>query len=312
MTDHKGKQIALAVFLTASLVTALGCSKTTNLAAPNTNYRSVQDDLGREVRLPQKVQRAISLAPNITEMVFAVGAGDRLVGDTTYCNYPEAAKSIQKVGDTLTPNMETIVALKPDIVLVSTASQLETFTHTLEQNSIAVYISNPHSIDEVFKSMRELGEIFGTRDQVESSISKLRERVQRVSRDRRPSDRPPKVFLQISEEPLFTIGRDSFLTEIIKNAGGESVTKDVPGGYPKLSKETALVLNPDVIILSDSSDNRAPGDAFKSSPAVKNGRILRVNADVLSRPGPRSVDALEQVSAFLRPRETNKTVSVPE
>ena len=109
----------------------------------------------------------------------------------------------------------------------------------------------------------------------------------------------PKVFVQISNEPLFTIGKESFLTEVVEKAGGRSVTKDIAGGYPKLSKETASAMNPDAIILSDSEDNREPNAVFKNSPAVKNGRVYRINADIISRPGPRLVDALEQIAGFL-------------
>src|SRR6478735_829924 len=107
--------------------------------------RLVTDDLGRQVSLPVRIDRIVSLAPSVTENVFAAGAGDRLVGVTTYCNYPEQAKSIAKIGDTMNPNMESIVALKPDVVFVSSASQIEAFTSTLEQNGIAVYVTNPLS-----------------------------------------------------------------------------------------------------------------------------------------------------------------------
>ena len=107
------------------------------------------------------------------------------------------------------------------------------------------------------------------------------------------------MFLQISKEPLFTIGKDSFLTDLIDRAGGISVTANVATAYPKLSKETALALNPDVIILSESEDNREPNDVFKNSPAVKNGQVFKINADIISRPSPRIVDALEQIARDL-------------
>ena len=129
-----------------------------------------------------KISRVISLAPSVTESVFAVGAGDRLVGDTTYCNYPEEAKAIQKVGDTLNPNMETIVALKPDIVFVSGASQLETFTNTLDRNGIAVYVMNPTRLDEVFNDLDQLGDLFGTADKTANLVANaFEDREERLS-----------------------------------------------------------------------------------------------------------------------------------
>src|SRR5437762_6784555 len=167
---------ALRIFIIIVHLAGIGCYSSNDVPPPVIS-RTVTDDLGRDVQLPIKIERAISLAPNITEMVFAVGAGDRLVGDTTYCNYPEEAKAIQKVGDTLNPNIETIVALKPVIVLVSAASQLENFTRVLERNGIAVYVTNPSSIKDVMKNLKHLGELFGTQEQADKLVVDLERRV---------------------------------------------------------------------------------------------------------------------------------------
>jgi len=261
-------------------------------------FRIVQDDLGRSVKVPLKVDRVVSLAPSLTESIFAVGAGDKLVGVTTYCNYPEAAKSKEKIGDTQTPNIERIVALKPDVVFVSTASQLEAFMATLEQQNIAVYVMDAKSIADVIDDLRTLGKLLGAEETSDVLARDLERRVEKIESTSGP-EALPRVFIQISNEPLFTIGKDSFLTELVAKAGGVSVTADVPSAYPKLSKETALALDPQVIILSDSEDNREPNAVFKNSDAVKNGQVYRINADIISRPGPRLVDALEQIAGFL-------------
>ncbi len=298
----------LAILLVAAAF-FVGCRSNvsnSNTTSPETvSMRRVTDDLGRTVIIPVKITRAVSLAPNLTENIFAIGAGDRLVGVTTFCNYPEQAKSIAKIGDTMTPNMESIIALKPDIVFVSTASQIEVFMTTLEQQGIVVFVSDPNSLDDVFQSLIQLGDLFGTRDQAETLVSNLSGRVGQISHlvsfvePRAERTVLPRVFVQISREPLFTIGKDSFITQLIKAAYGESVTADVETAYPKLSKETALALNPDVIILSESDDNRLPNEVFRNSPAVRDGRIYKVNADLLSRPGPRLVDAMEQIAKSL-------------
>ena len=261
----------------------------------------VADDLGREVVIPRPLTRVISLAPSATEMIYAAGAGDRLVGVTTYCNYPEAAKSIEKIGDTQTPNIERIIALRPDVVFVSTASQLEAFMSTLQQQNIAVYVTDPKGIDGVTENLRTLGRLFGSEQEATRLADELRRRAAAVDDNVKVEPRP-NVFVQISKEPLFTIGKDAFLTEVIERAGGESVTKEVPSGFPKLSKETASAMSPDVIILSDSEDNREPNDVFRNSPAALNGRVYKINADIISRPGPRLVDALEQIAEFLNKR----------
>ncbi len=258
----------------------------------------IRDDLGREVVLRRPVERAVSLAPSLTEAIFAVGGGGRLVGVTTYCNYPEEAKSIEKVGDTQTPNIERIVALKPDVVFVSTASQLEAFMQTLERQHISVFVVDAKGLDGIGRSLKTLGGLFGTESAAENKAAELDRRTEAV--DALVKDRPQtKVFVQISRDPLFTIGKDSFLTEVVRRAGGISVTSEVATAYPKLSKETALALDPDVIILSDSEDNREPNAVFKNSKAVKNGRVYRINADIISRPGPRLVDALEEIAKEL-------------
>ena len=273
------------------------CSR--EVSQPRTVFtRSVTDDLGRLIHLPQHVSRAISLAPSITESIFAAGAGDRLVGVTTYCNYPAETASIEKIGDTLNPNIERIMALKPDIVFVSTASQLEAFTNVLAQQNIAVFVSNAANFNDAVSAIGKFGAIFGTVENAKKAAEGMQTKAAELEREVKGRE-PARVFVQISNEPLFTIGRDSFLTEIVQRAGGISVTKDVESGYPKLSKETALALNPDVIILSDSEDNQEPNDVFRNSPAVKNGRVYKIDADIISRPGPRLVDAIEQIAGFL-------------
>ncbi|MGI8811536.1 MAG: ABC transporter substrate-binding protein [Pyrinomonadaceae bacterium] len=266
--------------------------------APNIPQRRLTDDLGRDVLLPTVVKRAVSVAPSLTENIFAVGAGDRLVGVTTYCDYPDAAKTIAKVGDTQTPSVETIIALRPDVVFVSTASQLEAFTQTLANQNIAVFVIDADSFEAVLKNLRTLGEIFGTQDKADALMKELEMRASAVNS--KYNDSPPvRVFVQISREPLYTVGQGSFLTEIVERAHGDLVTNDIEKSFPVISKERALAINPAAIILSDSSDNAEPNAAFINSPAVKNGRVYRINADIISRPGPRLVDALEEIAADL-------------
>lgn len=288
--------MALLVLAAALLSSCVQQRQSTS--ADITALREVTDDLGRSVKIPLKVERAISLAPNLTESIFAIGAGDRLVGVTTYCNYPAEAQAIQKVSDTQTPNIESIIALKPQVVFVSTASQLETFASTLERQNIAVFVTNPTNLANVLKNLTQLGDIFGTSQIASRVVSGLQRRVDAV-REEVAEKASVRVFVQFSREPLFTIGRESFLTEIIDAAGGESVTKDIAMAYPKLSKETALALNPDAIILSDSEDNREPNAVFENSTAVRSGRVYRIHPDLISRPGPRIVDAVEQIAGEL-------------
>jgi len=313
MRDEVRRAGWLLVFAAAFALAGCGGAKSGNNGNSSVvPMRVVTDDLGRTVTIPVKVTRVVSLAPNLTENIFAVGAGDRLVGVTTFCNYPEQAKEIAKIGDTMTPNMESIIALKPDVVFVSTASQIEAFMKTLEANGIAVYVTNPTDLSQVIKSIRTLGDILGTVDTASRVADGLELRVAaiKVALGGLPQDGPMqlddgrvRLFVQISREPLFTIGSGSFLNQVVAAAGGISVTADIPSAYPKISKETAVALRPGAIILSDSPDNKESNDAFKNSYAVKEGRIYKVNADLLSRPGPRLVDALEQIAKDLHPEK---------
>ncbi|HEU5235980.1 MAG TPA: cobalamin-binding protein [Pyrinomonadaceae bacterium] len=266
--------------------------------------REVTDEASRRVRLPEKIDRIVSLAPNLTEIVYAIGAGDKLVGDTTYCDYPEAAKKVTKIGDTMNPSIERIIALKPQIVLVSTASQLEAFTKQLEDQKIAVYVTNPQSLDDVFRSIQTLGDLFDHHDFAKALAGGLTKRAAAVEAALRTT-KPAKVFYQVSGEPLYTIGRDAYLTDLIRRAGGVSVTAEVPGAFPRFSDESALASKPDAIILptggSMGTANSSVAASLRNSPAVLNNRVYRINDDHLSRPGPRLVEGLEEMARALHP-----------
>ena len=268
------------------------------------NTREVIDEAGRRVIVPQKIDRIVSLAPNLTEIVYAVGAGEQLVGDTEYCDYPFQAKSVAKIGDTIHPNIERIIALKPQIVLVSTASQLEAFTKQLDQQHIAVYVTNPQSLEDVFRATQALGDLFGHHDWTVTLLDDLRRRAVSVEVATR-STKPVRVFYQLSDSPLYTIGRESFLTDLVRRAGGVSVTADVPGAFPRFSDEAALASKPDAIVLptggSMGAANATVTSALKNSPAVIKNRVYKINDDLLARPGPRLVDGLEEMARALHP-----------
>jgi iron complex transport system substrate-binding protein len=288
-----------------ALIVLSACAKVEH---PNTQANithEIVDDAGRRVSIPQRVDRVISLAPNLTEIVFAVGAGNRLVGNTTYCDYPAAAKAIEKVGDTLQPSLERIIALRPQVVLVSTASQLEVFTQQLQNQNIAVFVTDPQDLEGVFRSITQIGEILGQSATANELVTKLRARTATV--EKAVKDAPKvRVFYQLSAEPLYTAGKDAFVTDLLRRAGAISVTADVPGAWPKYSAEAALAAHPDAIILptggSMGSGNATVAEPLRKSPAVANGRVYKINDDHLTRPGPRAVDGLEAMAKALHPQ----------
>jgi iron complex transport system substrate-binding protein len=306
--DFKPNHVFYTAVLTLAVLSILLTSSCASLhsrnSSPKTETREVTDEAGRRVQLGTHIDRIVSTAPNLTEIVYAVGAGDRLVGRTKYCDYPPEAKNVAEIGDTMTPSIERIIALKPQIVLVSTASQLEAFTKQLDQQKIAVYVTDPHSLEEVFRSIATLGDLFGTREQAATLVADLRRRTAIVEAKLHES-KPVSVFYQLSGEPLYTIGRESFLTDLIQRAGGTSVTANVSGAFPRYSDEAALAARPEAIILpsggSMGAANLTPAAPLKNSPAVVNGRVFRINDDHLDRPGPRLVDGLEEMARALHP-----------
>jgi len=304
-----GTRRVFALVLSLGLLLA-ACSKPNNKKTDSQiGVHQTTDEAGRTITVPDTVTRFISLAPSLTEIVYAIGAGDGLVGRTSYCTYPAEAQKVEAVGDTLKPGIERIIALRPQIVFVSTASQLEAFTKELEAHHIAVYVTDSHDLEGVFHSIERIAEVLGKRPQADELLKQLRGRVSSVAE--KVGSRPPvRVFYQVSDEPLYTIGREAFITDLIKRAGGISVTADIPGAWPKYSAESALAAKPDAIILptggsmGDANSNVA--SALKRSPAVTNGRVYKINDDHLSRPGPRAVDGLEDLARALHPEAFNK------
>ena len=299
------KQLHFVALLALMSICLQGCAKTNDPNSASTSDRRViVDDSGRSVSLPVNVLRVVSLAPNLTEIVFAVGAGDRLVGRTSYCDFPPEAKTIAEVGDTMHPSLERIIALKPQVVLVSTASQLEAFTRQLQEHDIAVFVTDPHDLNGVFHSIEQIGEIVGAGAKARQTTDALKLRVMTVASKLHLAP-PVRVFYQLSAEPLYTAGKDAFVNDLIQFAGGISVTADVPGAWPKFSAEAALATKPDAIILptggSMGDNNTAVVDALKRSPAVLHGRVYKINDDHLVRPGPRAVDGLEELAKALHP-----------
>jgi iron complex transport system substrate-binding protein len=282
----------------------LACFSTPKPALDGPVTRQLTDDAGRSVSLPAVVTRVVSLAPNLTEIVFAVGAGERLVGRTSYCDYPAEAKAVAEIGDTLHPSLERIIALKPQVVLISTSSQLEVFTQQLQNQNIAVFVTDPHDLQGVFRSIQQVGEIMGVKLQSASLVESLRDRVDDVETAVK-GKQPVRVFYQVSAEPLYTAGHDAFVTDLLRRAGALSVTADVPGAWPKYSNESALAAKPDAIILptggSMGSVNSDVTEALRKSPAVLQGRVYKINDDYLTRPGPRAIDGLEAMARALHP-----------
>lgn len=263
---------------------------------------TLTDDLGRQVRFDSIPERIVSLAPSLTEMLFAVGAGDAVVGVTRSCNYPAAVRSLQVVGDLQNPDVERVLSLQPDLVLISVEGNTQASFEALERVGLRIFVSNPRTLDGVLASLQEFGRITGH----EKRAQRLSDSLRRIAEDLRsttPSARPG-VLVLISTQPLMAAGSRTFINEIIELAGGHNTAAEAPGNYPTLNRETVLRMNPELIVFPDDMHVRREGlmvrfPEWRHVRAVQEGRLHAVDADVFLRPGPRAFLAARRLGALI-------------
>ena len=284
------------LFVLATAVLASSCSSKGNSPA---SARTVTDELGRTIQVPAHPQRIVSLAPSITEILFAIGAGDRVAGVTSYCDYPPEARDKTVVGDTLKPNIERIIALKTDLVIISTASQVETAFRKLEELGIPVYVTNPRNIDGVIASIDRLGDLIGPNDRARQVNEELRSRIARIE-NRIANVNRPSVLVILGTEPLITVGAGGFINDLINRAGARSISAEENADYPQYSIETVIAKQPEIILLQTGGNDLPTW--LQQTPAARSNRVYHIDDDLLLRPGPRIIDGLEQLAAKVHPK----------
>jgi iron complex transport system substrate-binding protein len=266
---------------------------------------TVTDQTGRRVVLPAPPARIVSLVPSVTETVFTIGAQDRLVGVTDFCDYPAAARQKPSVGGMVAPSLEGIVALKPDLVIATTAGNRHETFDELARLKIPVYLVNPVSSNDVLDLIGRLGHLTDRGPAADRLVATLRERIEAVSG--RVAGRPrPRVLYVLWPDPLIVPGRGALVSELIALAGGDSVTADGGQGYPRYSVEAALARNPEVILIASHDAARSPlmrakWERFTQVPAVSAGRLYTLDGNLMHRYGPRMVDGLEVLARLLHP-----------
>ncbi len=262
----------------------------------------VMDDYGREISLQSIPQRIVSIAPSVTEIIFAIGAGDKLVGVDSESDFPAEANDIKKVGTYISPSLEMIVVLKPDLLVVSDLTPLQV-VNAIEERGIKVFVVAPERIEEIAESMRKLGVILGVKDKAEAAARDFEERAAAVEKKAALAREKPKVYLEFF--PYWTFGPGSFGSDLIEKAGGLNIGKKLKSPYAEVSNEFVISENPDIIIITQgkhasttiSSVKERPG--WSSINAVRNSRLYYIDDDIISRPGPRMADALEELYSIL-------------
>jgi len=267
------------------------------------------DGLGREITLAGPAQRIVSIAPSNTEILFAIGAGDQVVGRDQFSDYPEATQNVTDIGSAFEAlNTELIVSLKPDLVLAAEINPPEQ-VKTLEDLGITVYyLNNPHTLEEMYGNLEIVAQLTGHEAEATTLIESLKERVAAVDEKIAPISSRPSVFYELdSTDPAkpFTAGKDTFITLLIERAGGSNIAADLES-YPQMSLEQIVAADPAIIILGDSMwgitpESVASRPGWEDLSAVKNGQVVPFDDNLVSRPGPRLVDGLEQLAKLFHP-----------
>ncbi len=268
--------------------------------------KTVVDDLGRGVVIEKKPERVISLAPSNTEILFALDLEDEIVGVTEYCNYPEEALEKEKVGGFSDPNLEKLIELEPDLVLATSMHQKT--VEELEKLQVPVIVVNPSTLSEILESIKMVGSATGQEESARRLVAEMKKRIaaiQEKTKGIREEDKP-LVYYELYDDPLMSAGPGSFVDSLIKMAGGINLAGEAQTRYPKLSLEEVIDRNPDVIIHQYGHGSKSMGriadrPGWENIKAVKDGRIYGVDQDMVNRPGPRIVDALEQFFQYIHP-----------
>ncbi|EGD50484.1 periplasmic binding protein [Thermoanaerobacter ethanolicus JW 200] len=311
MRKFKGLLALLVVF---ALMFSLAACSTNNATKPQDTSQTateivkrqfplkVTDFLGREVTIEKEPQRIVSLAPSTTELIYALGAGNKVVGVTDFDNYPPEVKDVPKVGGFKGPNVEAITAQKPDIIFASTLSGKEQM-ESLEKMGIPVVMLEAKDIDQIYQSIKIIGQITGTEKKGEEIIKEMQDKIKEIN-DKVKNLPKVSVFYLVSLDGNWTSGKGTFIDELINLAGGKNVAEDV-NGWAQYSVEELVKKNPDVIITSphagDVKDIKNMA-GYKDTNAVKNDKVFVIsNDDIISRASNRIVLGLEEIAKFLHP-----------
>lgn len=270
------------------------------------NARMLTDELGREMTVPDDLKRVVSLAPSITEIIFALGKEDLLKGVTRFSDFPAAAEKLPSVGSYVRLDLEKIVALKPDLCIGIKDGNPISVVRKLEHLGIPVYAVDPRDLNAVLKTVLQLGHLLGADQKAKAIVSDMRTRMERVKSLVATSPNKPRVFFQIGVAPIVSAGTQTYIHELIVMAGGRNLAEG-PVAYPRYSREQVLGLSPDVMIITSMARGASFARVKKQwsqwpfMPAVRDNRILLLDSNLCDRPTPRLIDALEQLAEAIHP-----------
>lgn len=266
----------------------------------------VTDEMGRQVEVPEQPQRIIGLTPSLTEVLFALGLGDKVVGATTWADYPPAARKLPRVGAYVAPNLEQIVALKPDLVLANKEGNPPWVVHRLAAMGIPVYVTVPVAPRELPASLAKLGAVLGAPQAGRRLAAELKAQFAEVAR-RLKGAKPRPTLLVIGSRPLVSVGSQTMNHRLLQMAGGYNVASASPQRWPRLNLEFVVEAKPQVIILSTMERGQNLGrelDYWRTLPGVGDRpgvRVVSIQSDIIDRPGPRLGLGLMKLAALIHP-----------
>lgn len=309
----KCKLSILLISLLFALVILVGCGNEVNTVEVDEIIETdgtvvVTDQMGREVVIEAVPQRIISLSPSNTEVAFALGLEDRIVGVTEFCNYPPEALEKDDVGGFNTPSIERIIELEPDLVLASTIHEEE--VPRLEELGISVLVVESANLIELFTSISLISEVTGVTVNGEELIASMQQRIQAVESvvAAVEPEEQIKVYYEVYSDPLMSAGKNAFINEIISLAGGVNIFGGIDESYPTISAEVVAEKQPDVILFPDYHgtadfvvDGMSERPGWESVPAVEDNSVFAISDDTFARPGPRVVEAVEEAARIFYP-----------
>jgi iron complex transport system substrate-binding protein len=278
-------------------------------ATPTATALTFTDGLGRQITIAGPAQHVVSLAPSNTEILFAIGAGSQVVGRDQLSDFPEAAKNVTDVGSTFDAlNTEQIVSLKPDLVLAAEINTPEQVKQLEGLGLTVYYLKNPHTLEEMYGNLEIVAQLTGHEQETATLTESLKKRVAAVDEKIAPISSRPNVFYELdATDPAkpYTAGKGTFIDQLIDRAGGRNIASALEE-YPQMSLEQVVAADPSFIILGDSAygitpESIAQRPGWENLSAVKNNQVFPFDDNLVSRPGPRLVDALEALAKLLRP-----------
>jgi len=293
----------LATGLVAGLLAGLAAPAAAGQATPGPAAAlQVRDDQGRTVPLAAPARRAVTLAPHATELVFAAGAGDRLIATIRGSDYPPAARQLPIIGDGTQPDPERVAAVRPDLLIAWQPAAAAPLARVMDKLGVPVFYSDPQTLAAIPDAVERMGALFGTEAQARPAAQALRARLDALA-ERYAGRRPVRVFVQAGLDPIYTLNDSSIVSDALRVCGGVNVFGQAPVVAPQVTLESVLAARPEAVLAGisrpeDAARNLAAWQAL-GLPAARLGHVYGVDADALYRPGPRLIDAAEAICADL-------------